>query len=185
MLFFDQAVKWLMKLGVDGKPEASKHIDYSIIPYPKYLKVRRKTSTAKLPTYESAGAAGMDLYADLNGPVIIGAGDRDCIPTNIAIELPPWLEAQVRSRSGLAYKSGIMVLNSPGTIDSDYRGGIGVILFNTTGTDFIINPGDRIAQLVITPIIRAELVEVDEIAETARGEAGFGSTGVSTIPAAA
>ena len=121
----------------------------------------------------------MDLHADLDGPLILpGGGGRMVVPTGIAIALPPHLEAQVRSRSGLAVKNGVFVLNAPGTIDSDYRGEIKVILCNM-GEPLVIKPGDRIAQLVIAPVcqISWQLIEGD-LEETARGAGGFGSTGV-------
>jgi dUTP pyrophosphatase len=141
---------------------------------------RRLSSTAKLPTYATPGAAGMDLYADQDA--WIEPGDSRLIVTNVAIELPIGLEAQVRPRSGLALKNRITVLNSPGTIDSDYRGGIGVILHNAgvgLMAGFKVKPGDRIAQLVIARYEVVEAIEVGELSGTARGEGGFGSTGVS------
>lgn len=134
------------------------------------------SSTAKAPLYASAGAAGADLFADIE--TWVKPGKHRLVETNIAIELPFGYEAQVRSRSGLALKKGIFVLNSPGTIDSDYRGGIGVILFNTGEDDFWIKPGDRIAQLVIAAVPRAEFVQTGVIDATQRGAGGFGSTGV-------
>jgi dUTP pyrophosphatase len=137
----------------------------------------RMSSTAIMPRYATPGAAGMDLHADIDASIAIG--DHKLIPTNIAIKLPSDLEAQVRPRSGLALKKGITVLNSPGTIDPDYRGGIGVILYNAGSERFEIKQGDRIAQLVIAPFIRAELVQVDAFDKTARGEGGFGSTGIA------
>ena len=137
---------------------------------------KRLSATAKLPIYATKGAAGMDLCADIE--TSIGPGDSRMIPTNVVIELPCGYEAQVRPRSGLALKHRVTVLNSPGTIDSDYRGGIGVILHNTGTERFNIKHGDRIAQLVITSYAIVEPVEVEEIGATARGTGGFGSTDI-------
>jgi dUTP pyrophosphatase len=145
-----------------------------------HVNFRRLSSTAKLPTYATPGAAGMDLYADQEQTVL--PGDSRLIKTNVAIELPVGYEAQVRPRSGLALKSRVTVLNTPGTIDSDYRGGIGVILHNTGLDAFKVKPGDRIAQLVIARYERIEAIEVGELSGTARGAGGFGHTGVSENP---
>ena len=132
-----------------------------------------------LPAYETAGAAGMDLRAAVpaDAPFVLGPGDRAAIPTGLAIALPDGFEAQVRPRSGLALKSGIAPLNTPGTIDADYRGEIKVILMNHSREAFTINRGDRIAQMVIAPVIQAAWTLVDSLDETARGAGGFGSTG--------
>lgn len=132
-----------------------------------------------LPSYQSASAAGLDLVAAVgwDTPVTLLPGSRTLVPTGLAIELPEGFEAQVRPRSGLALKSGITVLNSPGTIDADYRGEVGVILANLGGASFEIRRGDRIAQLVVAPVVRAELVEVATLGDTERGVGGFGSTG--------
>lgn len=132
-----------------------------------------------LPTYQSALAAGLDLMAAVpaDAPVTIAAGARALIPTGIAIALPPGTEAQVRPRSGLAARHGLTVLNAPGTIDADYRGEIQVLLINHGDESVVITRGMRIAQLVIAPITRAQLREVDSLDETQRGVGGFGSTG--------
>ena len=132
-----------------------------------------------LPAYETAAAAGMDLRAAVPAetPFVLAPGDRAAIPTGLAIALPDGLEAQIRPRSGLALKNGIAPLNSPGTIDADYRGEIKVILMNHGREPFTIERGDRIAQMVIAPVIRATLAEVETLDETARGAGGFGSTG--------
>ena len=132
-----------------------------------------------LPAYQTKDAAGLDLVAAIgaHAPVHLAIGARALIPTGLAIALPPGLEAQVRPRSGLALKHGITVLNSPGTIDADYRGEVQVILVNLGSEDFIIQRGERIAQLVIAPVVQASLVEVATLDETARGTGGFGSTG--------
>ena len=127
------------------------------------------------PAYATAGASGMDLRA--SEAAVIKAGKRGIVGTGIYIELPDGYEAQVRPRSGLAFKHGVTVLNSPGTIDSDYRGEIRVILMNLGEEDFAIEPGDRIAQMVFAPVTKAKLEIVDELGETARAEGGFGSTG--------
>lgn len=132
-----------------------------------------------LPAYATPGAAGLDLRAAVaaDNPLILPPGERALIPTGLAMALPPGYEAQVRSRSGLALKHGIMVLNSPGTIDSDYRGEIGVIVLNFGKIPFTVRRGDRIAQMVIAEFVQAQLVEVTELPETGRGTGGFGSTG--------
>jgi dUTP pyrophosphatase len=136
-----------------------------------------------LPTYQTKGAAGLDLLAalDVQSPMILAPGARALLPTGLIIELPPGYEAQVRPRSGLALNSGVTVLNSPGTIDCDYRGEVRVILANLGQAPFEIRRGERIAHLVISPVTHAELIEVGELSNTARGEGGFGSTG-KTVP---
>jgi dUTP diphosphatase len=131
-----------------------------------------------LPNYETIASAGMDLRANLIEPVVLKPLERAIIKTGLYIELPIGHEAQVRPRSGLAAKKGITVLNSPGTVDADYRGEIGVILVNLSNEDFTVENGERIAQLVIAQHERAEWFEVDILSETSRGEGGFGSTGV-------
>lgn len=134
-------------------------------------------SPHQLPAYETEHSAGMDLRAFTGGPVILKPMERKLIPTGLYIEIPVGYEAQVRPRSGLALKHGITVLNSPGTIDADYRGEIGVILINLSENDFTVNDGDRIAQMIITGHERAELVQTEVIGNTARGEGGFGHSG--------
>jgi dUTP pyrophosphatase len=136
-----------------------------------------------LPAYQSAGAAGLDLMAAVpaDAPVTIAPGGRAQIPTGIAIALPKTAEGQVRPRSGLAARHGITVLNSPGTVDSDYRGEIHVILVNLGSSSFPIERGQRIAQLVIAPVLHARLQEQRELGKTRRGAGGFGSTGEGTI----
>lgn len=131
-----------------------------------------------LPAYETPQAAGMDLRAALTQPQTLQPGERQAIPTGIAIALPAGYEAQVRPRSGLARKSGISMVNSPGTIDADYRGELMVLLINLGQEPFTINRGDRIAQLVIAPVVQALWQEVDSLEETERGSGGFGHTGV-------
>ena len=130
-----------------------------------------------LPNYETLASAGMDLRANLNESITLKPLERTIVKTGLFIELPIGFEAQVRPRSGLAAKKGITVLNSPGTVDADYRGEIGVILVNLSNDDFVIENGERIAQLVIAKHERAEWIEVDELTETSRGAGGFGSTG--------
>jgi dUTP pyrophosphatase len=132
-----------------------------------------------LPAYQSAEAAGLDLLAAVpaDAPVTLAPGARALIPTGVAIALPPGMEAQVRPRSGLAARHGVTVLNSPGTIDADYRGELQVILVNLGDESFFIDRGMRIAQLIIAPVVRARLREVVELVLTPRGETGFGSTG--------
>jgi dUTP pyrophosphatase len=130
-----------------------------------------------LPKYMSDYAAGMDLYAAVNPEVVILAGEWKLVPTGISIALPPGYEAQVRPRSGLALKQGVSVLNTPGTIDADYRGEVGVILMNHSKQDLNIKRGDRIAQMIINEIVRIDFEEVEELPETVRGPGGFGHTG--------
>jgi dUTP pyrophosphatase len=132
-----------------------------------------------LPAYATEGSAGMDLRANLPGPVELKPLERQLIPTGIFIELPHGYEAQVRPRSGLAAKQGITCLNSPGTVDSDYRGELKVILINLSSELQVLHPGDRIAQLVVGPVIRVEWQEVEEIGVTDRNTGGFGHTGRS------
>jgi dUTP pyrophosphatase len=132
-----------------------------------------------LPAYATEGSAGMDLRANLPGPVELQPLERQMIPTGIYIELPPGFEAQVRPRSGLAAKQGITCLNSPGTVDSDYRGELKVILINLSSSLQVLHPGDRIAQLVVGPVTRVDWEEVEEIGMTARNAGGFGHTGKS------
>jgi len=131
-----------------------------------------------LPNYETIASAGMDLRADLTASITLAPLGRIIVKTGLFIELPIGYEAQVRPRSGLAIKKGITVLNSPGTVDADYRGETGVILVNLSNEDFVIENGERIAQLIIAKHERAEWIEVQELSETSRGEGGFGSTGV-------
>ena len=131
-----------------------------------------------IPHYQTAHSAGVDLYAAVDGDVVLDAGKWKLIPTGIAVAIPVGYEGQVRPRSGLALKHGIGMLNGPGTIDADYRGEIGIILFNFSDTPFAINRGDRIAQLVFARIEKATFVKVDTLAETTRGVGGFGHTGV-------
>jgi dUTP pyrophosphatase len=133
-----------------------------------------------LPAYETVGAAGMDLRAAVaeDETMVLKPGDRAAAPTGFCYGLPLGYEAQVRPRSGLALKNGVTCLNSPGTIDSDYRGEVKVILINHGEADFVIRRGDRIAQLVIAPVVQGVWAEVDSLDETARGAGGFGSTGV-------
>lgn len=135
------------------------------------------TSQHALPSYETLASAGMDLRANLTEPITLKPLERTIVKTGLFIELPIGYEAQVRPRSGLAAKKGITVLNSPGTVDADYRGEIGVILVNLSNEDFVIENGERIAQLVIAKHERAEWIEVTELTETSRGVGGFGSTG--------
>lgn len=131
-----------------------------------------------LPNYETLASAGMDLRANLSEPITLAPLGRAIVKTGLFIELPIGYEAQVRPRSGLAAKKGITVLNSPGTVDADYRGEIGVILVNLSNEAFVVENGERIAQLIIAKHERAVWLEVEELSETSRGEGGFGSTGV-------
>ncbi|MEW5676586.1 dUTP diphosphatase [Flavobacterium enshiense] len=131
-----------------------------------------------LPSYETHASAGMDLRANITEPITLQPLERALVKTGLFIELPIGYEAQVRPRSGLAFKKGITVLNSPGTVDADYRGEIGVILVNLSNETFVVENGERIAQLIIAKHERAEWQETFELSETSRGEGGFGSTGV-------
>lgn len=140
------------------------------------IKILNKSPHA-LPQYETSGSAGLDLRAWVDSPITLEPLERCLVPTGLSLELPMGYEAQVRPRSGLAYKKGITVLNAPGTVDSDYRGDIGVILVNLSNETFIINSGDRIAQMVIAKHEQAEWQEALELVETERGEGGFGHTG--------
>ena len=142
-----------------------------------YIKNISSKLDFKLPIYESEGAAGMDLSADINSDMIIKPLERILIPTGIAISLPEDLEAQIRPRSGLAIKHGITLLNSPGTIDSDYRGEIKVILVNLSNNNYTIKPYDRIAQIIISQFVKAEFKITENLDETDRSNSGFGSTG--------
>lgn len=133
---------------------------------------------AVVPEYKTAGAAGADICALLEEPLVIPAGKYAMIPTGLFFEIPEGYEVQVRPRSGLAAKNGVTVLNTPGTIDSDYRGEIKVILINLGEKDFVVNSGDRIAQMVIAPVTQSSFTIVDKLSDTERGAGGFGSTGV-------
>jgi len=135
-------------------------------------------STNPLPAYATEFSSGMDLRANLLETLVLTAGERKLIPTGLFIELPKGYEAQVRPRSGLALKQGITCLNSPGTIDADYRGEIGVLLINLSGQEQVIQHGDRIAQLVIQPVVQCAWEAVNELSGTQRGDGGFGHTGV-------
>ncbi|MCX8164231.1 MAG: dUTP diphosphatase [Aquificaceae bacterium] len=130
-----------------------------------------------LPFYATEHASGMDLLAAVSEPVLLKPLQRALIPTGIAVEIPPGYEAQIRPRSGLAIKHGITLLNTPGTIDADYRGEIKVILINLGEEDFLVRRGDRIAQMVICPVVKVDIEEVQELSPTERGDGGFGSTG--------
>lgn len=132
-----------------------------------------------LPAYETFEAAGMDVRAALGEPLTLGPGQRALVPTGLSIQLPPGYECQVRPRSGLALKKGITVLNTPGTIDADYRGEIGIILINLSTEPFVINPGERIAQLVVKQYVRIEWEAADRLDETKRGDGGFGHSGTN------
>jgi dUTP pyrophosphatase len=143
------------------------------------VKVRRTrpSSDLPLPAYQTALAAGMDLHADLDADLKLESLERAAVPTGLSIELPPGFEGQIRPRSGLALKQGITCLNTPGTIDADYRGEVKVILVNLSNAPVTLKRGDRIAQLVIAAVARATLIEADALTGTVRGSGGFGSTG--------
>lgn len=136
------------------------------------------SSVNDLPEYATVSSAGMDLRANLAGPVTLRPLERRLIPTGLRIELPQGYECQIRPRSGLALKHGISIVNAPGTIDADYRGEIGVILINMSNTDFVVNPGERICQMVVAPYSRVAWLPDDTLSETERGEGGFGHSGV-------
>ena len=139
--------------------------------------IKKLDPTVELPAYKTDGASGMDLKALLNEPINLKPNSSCLVPTGIAVAFSSDFEIQIRPRSGLAAKNNISVLNTPGTIDSDYRGEIKVILFNHGKNDFLINNKDRIAQMILTPVIKIDLEETDNLPETIRGEGGFGSTG--------
>ena len=139
--------------------------------------IKKLNSKVQLPKYKTDGSSGIDLMAFLESPINLKPQESELIPTGISIAIPKDTEIQIRPRSGLAAKSNISVLNTPGTIDSDYRGEIKIILFNHGKEDFVINNNDRIAQMVLMPIVKAEFAEVDNLPKTLRGSGGFGSTG--------
>ena len=139
--------------------------------------IKKLDSSVELPKYKTNGASGMDLMAFINEPLILKPQNSCLVPTGISVAFPSEFEIQIRPRSGLAAKNNISVLNTPGTIDSDYRGEIKVIIYNHGNKDFVINNKDRIAQMVLTPVIKIELEETKNLPETIRGEGGFGSTG--------
>ncbi len=141
------------------------------------VKVINRSQNA-LPSYETTASAGMDVRANITEDVVLQPLERKLIPTGLFLEIPQGYECQVRPRSGLALKSGITVLNSPGTIDADYRGEVGVILINLSNDEFCVKPGDRIAQLVFAQFVQAGWEETEELSESNRGAGGFGSTGV-------
>ena len=139
--------------------------------------IKKLDPTVELPAYKTDGASGMDLMALVKEPINLKPNSSCLVPTGLAVAFSSDFEIQIRPRSGLAAKNSISVLNTPGTIDSDYRGEIKVILFNHGKSDFLINNKDRIAQMILTPVIKMELQEANELPETVRGEGGFGSTG--------
>jgi dUTP pyrophosphatase len=142
------------------------------------VRIFKKDPAVRIPEYETQGAAGADLRARISSSVKILPLERARVPTGMILEIPPGYEAQVRPRSGLAARQGVTVLNSPGTIDSDYRGEVEVILINLGSLPFVVNDGDRIAQIVFTPVSRALMIETDSLSVTERGGGGFGSTGI-------
>ena len=139
--------------------------------------IKKTNKEVTTPKYKTDGSSGVDLSAFLEKKVVIKPNSSELIPTGLQVAIPEELEIQIRPRSGLAAKESIGVLNSPGTIDSDYRGELKIILFNHGNKDFIINNGDRIAQMVLVPILKMEFEEVDSLPDTVRGQGGFGSTG--------
>jgi dUTP pyrophosphatase len=143
-----------------------------------YVKRLRKSPPVSMPQYMTEGASGMDLFACLEREVTLGPGERKLIPTGIAVAIPEGFEGQVRPRSGLAVQKGIGIVNGPGTIDSDYRGEIGVLLINFGNEPFTIHDGERIAQIVISQVFRTALEEVDDLPPTRRQGGGFGHTGM-------
>jgi dUTP pyrophosphatase len=141
------------------------------------IQVKRLSASVSIPKYETPGSSGMDIAAYIEKNIIIYPGEKALVPTGFSISIPIGYEVQIRPRSGLAVKKNITVLNTPGTIDADYRGEIKVILINLGKEKFIIENGDRIAQMVICPVVQADLEEVKELSDTKRGSGGFGSTG--------
>lgn len=143
----------------------------------KFKRIGKELNHIPMPSYATKGSAGMDIYAALLESITVASGKVEMVPTNISVEIPDGFEIQVRPRSGLAAKHGIGILNSPGTIDSDYRGEIKIIIINFGAEDFIIQPAERIAQLVVSKVYTAKLIESTELNNTSRGEGGFGHTG--------
>jgi dUTP pyrophosphatase len=143
----------------------------------KFKRIKKDLNHIPLPSYATKGSAGLDIYAALEKPITLLRGAIEMVPTNISVEIPEGYEIQVRPRSGLAAKHGIGILNSPGTIDSDYRGEIKIIIINFGQKDFIIQPAERIAQLVVSKVYKAQFVESEELNNTQRGKGGFGHTG--------
>ncbi len=139
--------------------------------------VKKLNSKVKLPEYKTVGSSGMDLMAFIDAPITIKPNTLEIVPTGLSIAIPEDLEVQIRPRSGLSAKFKIGILNTPGTIDSDYRGEIKIILFNHGNEEFVVNNNDRVAQMILTPIIKMVLEEVDQLPKTIRGSGGFGSTG--------
>jgi len=139
--------------------------------------IKKLNPSVQLPSYKTDGASGMDLMAFIENPIDLEPGKSCLVPTGLSVAFPREYEIQIRPRSGLAAKSNISVLNTPGTIDSDYRGEIKIILFNHGSKNFMINKNDRVAQMVLTPILKMELEETNELPESIRNEGGFGSTG--------
>ena len=139
--------------------------------------IKKLSQEVELPEYKTDGASGMDVTAFIDKPIVIKSKTSSLIPTGLSVAFSDKYEIQIRPRSGLAAKNNISVLNTPGTIDSDYRGEIKIIIYNHGDKDFIINNGDRVAQMILTPVIKMELKEVSDLPETTRGERGFGSTG--------
>lgn len=142
------------------------------------VKVKKLHSQAVIPAYMTEHAAGLDLCTVIETPVVLAPGERTLLPTGLAMEIPPGFEGQVRPRSGLALKKGVSLVNSPGTIDADYRGEIGIIIINHGVEPVEFLPGDRVAQLIIAPVTQAILVEADELNDSVRSSGGFGHTGV-------
>ena len=145
------------------------------------IKIKRLESSTDLPLpdYETEGSSGMDIRASVREPVLMEPGEIKLIPTGMAVSIPPGYEGQIRPRSGLALKHGVGLINSPGTIDSDYRGEIAIIMINWGEKSFTIRRGDRIAQMIISKVHRADLVEVDDLDSTKRGDGGFGHSGIN------
>jgi dUTP pyrophosphatase len=141
------------------------------------IQIKKLSTTVSIPKYETPGSSGMDIAAHIENNIIISPGENALVPTGFSISIPIGYEVQIRPRSGLAFKKNITVLNTPGTIDADYRGEIKVILINLGKEKFIIENGERIAQMVVCPVVQADLEEVKELPNTERGSGGFGSTG--------
>jgi dUTP pyrophosphatase len=141
------------------------------------IQIKKLSTSASIPKYETLGSSGMDIAAHIKNNIIIFPGEKALVPTGFSIAIPRGYEVQIRPRSGLAAKKNITVLNTPGTIDADYRGEIKVILINLGKEKFVVENGERIAQMVVCPVVQANLQEVEELSQTARGSSGFGSTG--------
>lgn len=175
--YFDRKLFVILSALLNKNENDKSDLEFIATEKVKVKRISEKYFDISLPEYATEGSSGLDLRAAVDGDVIIPARSYAVIPTNLKVEIPHGYEIQVRPRSGLAAKHGIGLLNSPGTIDSDYRGEIKVILFNFSNEDYVVKRGDRIAQIVLSKVYKAEFIEVEDLNESQRGEGGFGHTG--------